>query len=900
MELETALAKALDEVSTSLTPQIITGEGNEVFHLEWDNMNKITTNIHGSNVVNSTGGIMIQEVKPGFDANGKDQKLPSYERSMACSLKVDTPETLAPIHIYNRVGPKFTTDKEILNHCEAFYRNLYSSKTDPPNEKYDHIFFEASTEKKLNQIEQDSCEGSLTRAECLKALKEMDSNKTPGSDGLPAEFYKIFWNDIADFLLGSINYAYKTGQLSVSQKRGIVKLIPKKDAEPYYVKNWRPISLLNCDYKLATKAVANRLKQVLPKLIDNDQTGFLKGRFIGENIRLIDSVINFTAAKNIPGLLVFLDFEKAFDTVEWPFIQKTFQHFNFGPSIISWIKLFYHDIETCILNNGWSSNFFKLERGVRQGCPLSPYLFILCAEVLADAIRNDNNIKGITVDGQEIKISLYADDTTLILDGSRASFQNSLQVLELFSLISGLRLNYKKTEVLWIGANAGSEEKLCPEHDLKWMKNKVKTLGVWLSTDPIITMKANYDEKLTKLKASLSCWELRRLSLLGKITVLKSLIVSQLTYILSPLPTNHCAVDEVNTLFFKFLWNGKGDKIKRDVMISEYEDGGLKMIDIRLFTQALKLNWVKKYLDTGNHAKWKLFFNLQLRDLGGGTIFKGNLHKKDLLAYFKVSDVFLQEILQTWSNINYEDNISSKEQLLSQYLWLNSLIRVNNKPIHYPAWSSQGIQNIGHLMENETRFLSFSEFKERYNIKTNFLSFCGVISAIKRILWHEDNIPGKQIIEYRMNVHLFGNGPSPAVATFGLRKTAADGEEEFGEEAPEFVHRNFYVDDGLASRPTAQQAIDLVTSTQAMLATANLRLHKVMSNTVEVMEAFPPKIGVKEYAIWIFATTACPHSAHSESIGTLRKTLSPSRSAFPTNLSREEEYYQWSTRYTTH
>ena len=211
-------------------------------------------------------------------------------------------------------------------------------------------------------------------------------------------------------------------------------------------------------------------------------------------MRLIDSVINFTAAKNIPGLLVFLAFEKAFDTVEWPFIQKTYQHFNFGPSIISWIKLSYHDIETCILNNGWSSNFFKLERGVRQGCPLSPYLFILCAEVL-----------GVTVDAQDIKISLYADDMTLILDGSRASFQNSLRVLELFSLISGLRLNYKKTEVLWIGANTGSEEKLCPEHDLKWMKNKVKTLGVWLSTDPIITMKANYDDKITKLKASLSC-----------------------------------------------------------------------------------------------------------------------------------------------------------------------------------------------------------------------------------------------------------------------------------------------------------------------------------------------------------------------------------------------------------
>ena len=148
--------------------------------------------------------------------------------------------------------------------------------------------------------------------------------------------------------------------------------------------------------------------------------------------------------------------------------------------------------------------------------------------------------------------------------------------------------------MLWIGANAGSEEKLYPEHDLRWMRDKVKTLGVWLSTDPEIMLKVNYEEKITKFKASLGCWELRRLSLLGKITVLKSLIVSQLMHILSPLPTNQCAIGEVNTLFFKFLWDGKGDKIKRDIMISDYEDGGLKMIDIRLFTQALKLSWVKK------------------------------------------------------------------------------------------------------------------------------------------------------------------------------------------------------------------------------------------------------------------------------------------------------------------
>ena len=140
------------------------------------------------------------------------------------------------------------------------------------------------------------------------------------------------------------------------------------------------------------------------------------------------------------------------------------------------------------------------------------------------------------------------------------------------------------------------------------MRDKVKTLGVWLSTDPVITMKANFNEKLTKPKATLGCWELRRLSLLGKITVLKSLIISQLVYILSPLPTDQRVVNEVNNLCYNFLWDGKGDKIKRDTMISDYEQGELKMVDVKIFSKALKATWIKKYLDQNNHAKWKLFF----------------------------------------------------------------------------------------------------------------------------------------------------------------------------------------------------------------------------------------------------------------------------------------------------
>ena len=359
-------------------------------------------------------------------------------------------------------------------------------------------------------------------------------------------------------------------------------------------------------------------------------------------------------------------------------------------------------------------------------------------EVLAEAVRKNNEIKGITVNGREIKISQYADDTTLILDGSQKSFTTSLKTLEFFSEISGLRLNRKKKEAFWIGGKANSEEKLCPEIELKWMRDKVKTLGVWLSTDPVITMKENYNEKLTKLKATLGCWELRRLSLLGKITVLKSLIISQLVYILSPLPTDQTVVNEVNNLCYNFPWDGKGDKIKRDTMISDYEQGGLKMVDVKIFSKALKATWIKKYLDQNNHAKWKLFFDLQLQDLGGAIFFRGNLNQKDLLKVGKVSDVFLQEILQIWSEVTFEDCMSSVTQLRSQPLCFNSLVRVENKPMYYALWATKGIQVVSDLMVNESTFLSFSEFKDRYRFKPSFLSFLGVISAIKQ-LWETTN-----------------------------------------------------------------------------------------------------------------------------------------------------------------
>ena len=199
-------------------------------------------------------------------------------------------------------------------------------------------------------------------------------------------------------------------------------------------------------YKLASSVIANRIKTQLSNLIHEDQKGFIAGRYIGENVRLIYDVLFETKKQNIPGMILSVDFEKAFDTVSWKFIEKVLKYFNFGPSIISWIKLFQNGSESCIIQNGFISDFLRLKRGCRQGDPISPYIFILCAEILGQMLRNNKNIKGININNREFLLSQYADDTQVFLDGSEKSLSEALLNLDLFHKMSGLNINVEKNK----------------------------------------------------------------------------------------------------------------------------------------------------------------------------------------------------------------------------------------------------------------------------------------------------------------------------------------------------------------------------------------------------------------------------------------------------------------------
>ena len=187
----------------------------------------------------------------------------------------------------------------------------------------------------------------------------MKNYKSPGSDGITTEFYKIFWQDIKTYFVNSINYSFEHHSLTDLQKQGLITLLPKPDKDLTLLSNWRPISLLNVDYKIATKSIANRIKQVLCRIISPSQTGFIKGRYIGENIRLICEVLDHVDQNDIPSLMFFSDFEKAFDSLDHNFMYKTLRHFNFGDELLQWTELFYTDVKSCILNNGHMIDFCR-------------------------------------------------------------------------------------------------------------------------------------------------------------------------------------------------------------------------------------------------------------------------------------------------------------------------------------------------------------------------------------------------------------------------------------------------------------------------------------------------------------------------------------------------------------
>ena len=263
-------------------------------------------------------------------------------------------------------------------------------------DKYDN-------EKNLTEKQKLFLENNITKQELCFAVQNLKNNKSPGLDGLTPEFYKKFWKILEDFFFSATQEIFQEGQLTESMKKSILSLLFKngKKNKRELLEHYRPLTLSNYDYKIIAFSIANRLKKVLPSLINKDQSAYIDKRYIGNNARFLIDLIEYADENQIGGLLICVDFRKAFDSLNWNFMIEVLKKLNFGPSFINMIKTLYANPTIQIKNNGHFSKEIKIEKGVKQGCPVSAMIFTLCVEYLTKAINKNKDIEGIEINKEK-------------------------------------------------------------------------------------------------------------------------------------------------------------------------------------------------------------------------------------------------------------------------------------------------------------------------------------------------------------------------------------------------------------------------------------------------------------------------------------------------------------------
>ena len=476
--------------------------------------------------------------------------------------------------------------KNILKLQRQFYKKLYAK--DPT------VIFNLEnktqikvTEDQLNMLNED-----ITLQELKETAFQMTKHKTPGTDGLSAIFYTTMWEDIKEVFYEAVKTGFSKKLLHDSARREIINLIPKPLKDARRLKHLRPISLLNVDYKIIEKVLANRLKIVLDYLIHDDQKGFMAGRRISANIRRAFEVV--TRAEDFEGLILSIDFSKAFDKISFHAITGALNYFGIHGKYVEMIQTCYKNITSTVQNNGFFSEPISIQTGLRQGAPNSSYLLLLCAEILAINIRDNKDIEGIPIHDILFVLSQYADDMDTFLKVKEKCIIALFDELECFRRNTGLIVNYDKTTVYRIGSLRKSNAKCYSFKPLFWTNDPINILGLWVDYDQTKVMEINYKLLMQRVKAILDQWTRRKLSLFGKIAVINTLVASQFVYEMTVLPVIHQKYVELfNQMIIDFLWEGRRPKIAIKILQAPKNCGGAGLIDIRKKDMALKVSWVQ-------------------------------------------------------------------------------------------------------------------------------------------------------------------------------------------------------------------------------------------------------------------------------------------------------------------
>ena len=547
-------------------------------------------------------------------------------------------------------------DNDSISKCfHEFYSKLYSKEqVDLPPRKY--IENLSHVDPDLN----DDIGNAISVDEIKDALSQMENNKSPGPDGLSKEFYEAFSKELTPILSEIFATIFDQGCLSESQKISYITLLCKNANEPELCKNYRPISLLNVDYKILAKALCNRLRFCLSDIIHPDQTCSIPGRSIFDNCHLTRDILNFINNNNNDyGILLSTDQEKAFDRVDHSYLLYILKKYGFNDNFIRWISIMYNDISSAVIVNGHVSSTFPVQRSVRQGCPLSPLLYILCLEPVLQAIRDDKDIKGVQIPGmqQQCKLTAYADDCKFFLK-SQHSANLIFHHFKCFGKFSGAKLSLNKSEAMFLG-----KWRLRMDTPSDIPVNWVDSMTIFGIKFGNVTEDDIWHDVYIKMEKVLNLFKTRILSIYGKAKLINTMVLSKLWHIATVIPISNDYVKLITRLIFTFIW-GKMENISRKTMYLPCSLGGVGLVNISLKAQSLILNQAfKVYLNRNN--PWVQFghtyLGLTLRRFDGYDFQNNRPHCiEDLPAFYKICLTYINNIVSRDPNFVFKPGLSSK------------------------------------------------------------------------------------------------------------------------------------------------------------------------------------------------------------------------------------------------
>ncbi len=488
-------------------------------------------------------------------------------------------------------GGEVTGQEDLAHYSRSFYTKLYTSEAHTPGTEEAREECWASTPTRVSSETNRDLIKDLTLKEVQDAILAMPKGKAPGWDGIPTEFYQEFVSEISPTLFQAFQAMLRNGETSEGINKGLITLIPKS-GDHANLGNWRPITLLGSLYKILAKTLARRLQGFLPNIIRPGQTGFVEGRSILDNIFLAQEAHDWAEESNQNLVLLLLDFEKAFDRIEWGFLFEALSRLGFCPQWIRWVSSLYSSATSAIKLNGVVGDTFPLARSVRQGCPLSPYLFILATDILGHMLDDPRfGVEGLALPrGGKVTDQTFADDTALYLQGTRENMERTQRVLDVFCKASGAKINWDKSSAIW-ASNKEREWEWGRKVDLQWIsKGKgVRYLGIQVGYH--LLPEANFDKMLSALKGKLISWSTCRLWLAGRILVANQVLLASMWYLAASWDPNPRMCSRVRGVVRNFIWSGKSTnaraKVKWETLVLPTTQGGLRIIDPKTQSEAL-------------------------------------------------------------------------------------------------------------------------------------------------------------------------------------------------------------------------------------------------------------------------------------------------------------------------